>query len=132
GLTRYGLHAETVRILMGMYEASLEFDLRRLPELFCGFHRRPDSTGPTLYPVACAPQAWAARSVYLLLQARLGIQIRAPERKVSFAAPLLPPNLEDTRMEPLQVGEAGAYLIFPRHGRDLWVGAAGRRRDIEM
>jgi len=132
GLTRYGLHAETVRILMGMYEASLEFDLRRLPELFCGFHRRPDSTGPTLYPVACAPQAWAAGSVYLLLQACLGIKIHAPERKVSFAAPLLPPNLDEIRIESLRVGEARADLIFRRQGRDVWIEAERRRGDLEI
>lgn len=132
GLTRYGLHAETVRILMGIYEASLEFDLRRLPELFCGFHRRPDSTGPTLYPVACAPQAWAAGSVYLLLQACLGIEIRALEKKVSFAAPLLPPNLDEVRVESLQVGEAFADLIFRRQGRDVWIEAERRRGDLEI
>ena len=43
-------------------------DLHRLPELFCGFPRRPGE-GPTLYPVACAPQAWAAGAVFMLLQA---------------------------------------------------------------
>ena len=42
-----------------LFEASLHFDLHRLPELFCGFPRRAGA-GPTLYPVACSPQAWAA------------------------------------------------------------------------
>ena len=48
--------------------------LHRLPELFCGFERKRDKA-PTLYPVACAPQAWAACAPYLLLQACLGIDI---------------------------------------------------------
>ena len=48
-----------MRVLSGLFEASLHFDQHRLPELFCGFPRR-EGEGPTLYPVACSPQAWAA------------------------------------------------------------------------
>src|SRR5262249_43161444 len=59
GLARYGLKIAAGRILAGLFDASLFVDLRRLPELFCGFDRRPGE-GPTLYPVACAPQAWSA------------------------------------------------------------------------
>ena len=48
-------------------------DSHRLPELFCGFSKRPEQA-PTLYPVACAPQAWAAGAVFLLLQSCLGMR----------------------------------------------------------
>jgi glycogen debranching enzyme len=44
-----------LRILSGLLDLSLFVDLRRLPELICGFPRRP-GRGPTLYPVARAPQ----------------------------------------------------------------------------
>ncbi|HKT46132.1 MAG TPA: amylo-alpha-1,6-glucosidase [Candidatus Acidoferrales bacterium] len=132
GLTRYAMHAETTRILMGLYEASLDFDLRRLPELFCGFHRRADAMGPTRYPVACLPQAWAAGSVYLLLQACLGIEILAPEKKVAFVVPVLPPNLDEIRIESLRVGDASADLLFRRSGRDVWIEAERRRGNLEI
>ena len=74
GLSLYGFQDAVASILNGLYEASLHVDLHRLPELFCGFHKRTESIGPTLYPVACAPQAWAAAAPYLLLQATLGLQ----------------------------------------------------------
>jgi hypothetical protein len=37
GLARYGLKAEVFKIFRGMFEAAEYMDLRRLPELFCGF-----------------------------------------------------------------------------------------------
>ncbi|PWT85641.1 MAG: amylo-alpha-1,6-glucosidase, partial [Acidobacteria bacterium] len=132
GLSRYGLQSETVRLLMGLYEASLQFDLQRLPELFCGFHRRPDSGGPTQYPVACAPQAWAAGSVYLLLQACMGIAIHAPERKIVFSRPVLPPNLEEIRVDGLRVGDASVDLILKRHDRDVSIEARHKQGDLEI
>ena len=89
GLSLYGFQDAVAAILNGLYEASLHVDLHRLPELFCGFHKRADSGGPTLYPVACAPQAWAAGAPYLLLQASLGLSIKALERQVCFTNPIL-------------------------------------------
>jgi glycogen debranching enzyme len=74
GLARYGLGEQVLHIWTGLFEAGLYFDLRRMPELFCGFPKDPGE-GPVLYPVACAPQAWAAASVFLLLQACLGLEI---------------------------------------------------------
>ena len=56
GLAHYGLKEGVLRILTGLFEASTFLDLHRLPELFCGFERRPGE-GPTLYPVACSPQS---------------------------------------------------------------------------
>jgi glycogen debranching enzyme len=65
GLAHYGFKDNVLQILAGMYEASLFLERRRLPELFCGFERRPGE-GPTLYPVACSPQAWSAATVFML------------------------------------------------------------------
>ncbi len=72
GLSRYGLREATARVLQGLFDASRFMSLNRLPELFCGFARRP-AEKPTLYPMACAPQAWASASPFLLLQACLGL-----------------------------------------------------------
>ncbi|GMA78195.1 hypothetical protein GCM10025880_46120 [Methylorubrum aminovorans] len=59
GLARYGLKEEAARVFEGMFDTSLYYDQKRLPELFCGFMRRRQR-GPVSYPVACSPQAWAA------------------------------------------------------------------------
>ena len=67
-----------LRITSGLFDLASEVMFRRLPELICGFGRRPGK-GPTLYPVACSPQAWAAGSVFMVLQACLGLEIRAGE-----------------------------------------------------
>src|SRR5262249_52913108 len=40
GLSRYGFKAEASRLLDGLFEAAMHFEMRRLPELFCGFARR--------------------------------------------------------------------------------------------
>jgi glycogen debranching enzyme len=77
------------QILAGLFDASIFFDLHRLPELFCGFSREA-GRGPTLYPVACSPQAWAAGAVFILLQACLGLTIRASENTIYFFYPRLP------------------------------------------
>jgi glycogen debranching enzyme len=66
GFARYGFKESAAMVVAGLLDDSLFFDLHRLPELFCGFPRRP-SESPTLYPVACARQAWAAgRSFFCL------------------------------------------------------------------
>src|SRR5216110_2394552 len=59
GFSRYGLTSPAARLLDALLDLSQAIDLHRLPELLCGFHRRAEER-PTLYPVACAPQAWAA------------------------------------------------------------------------
>src|SRR4029077_73511 len=68
GFARYGLKEEAGEVMSGLFDATRAMELHRLPELFCGFERRPN-VGPTLYPSSCAPQAWASASVFLLLQA---------------------------------------------------------------
>ena len=79
GFARYGFADLVGTILTALLDASRFFESHRIPELFCGFHKRRGE-GPTLYPVACSPQAWAAGSVFLLLQAALGLTIDAPNR----------------------------------------------------
>src|SRR6202171_4932531 len=115
GLSLYGFQDAVASILNGLYEASLHVDLHRLPELFCGFHRRSDSSGPTLYPVACAPQAWAAGAPYLLLQASLGLSVKALERQVCFSNPILPSNIDEVRIENLGISDAKCDVVVHRH-----------------
>jgi glycogen debranching enzyme len=131
GFARYGLTQAALRLFRGMFDASLLVDLHRLPELFCGFPRRAGE-GPTLYPVACAPQAWAAGAVYLLLQACLGMRISAPEARVSFTRPILPRFLREVRMENLWVGPAVVDLLLQRHRDDVRIHVLRRTGVVEV
>jgi glycogen debranching enzyme len=132
GLSMYGFQHAVANVLNGLYEASLHVDLHRLPELFCGFHKRADSSGPTLYPVACAPQAWAAGAPYLLLQAALGLNIKALERQISFTNPILPPNIEEVRIENLAVAGGECDVIIHRYASGVAVDVLRKQGEIEV
>lgn len=110
GLARYGCKEEAGTLLASILDASRFMELNRLPELFCGFHKRPGMEGPTLYPVACSPQAWSAGSAYLFLSACLGIQSISQERTVRFSAPRLPDFLQEITLTGLRVGDAALDL----------------------
>jgi glycogen debranching enzyme len=131
GLDRYQLKKPVLDILTGQFDASLFMELHRLPELFCGFARRPGS-GPTLYPVACSPQAWAAAAVFLLVQSCLGLSVRGGEPQVRFSFPLLPPSLREVRILNLKVGEASIDLLLQRHGHDVGINVLRREGQVEV
>lgn len=131
GLARYGAKDEVLRILTGMFDASRHVDLHRMPELFCGFERRQDSS-PTLYPVACAPQAWAAAAVFLLLQSALGLEIDAPARRLSFRWPVLPPFLDEVEIRDLRIGAAAVDLHLRRRENDVALDLLDRRGEVEI
>lgn len=132
GFSHYGLHGPASDVLQGMYEASRHVELQRMPELFCGFHKRPDGSGPTLYPVACAPQAWAAASVFLMLQACLGISVLTAKPEIRLNRPRLPEVLAEVRVLNLQVGASSVDLLFRRRGSRVDTEVIGRRGDIEV
>lgn len=113
GFARYGFKQLACKVMTGFFEASVFLASYRLPELFCGFRRR-QGEGPTLYPVACAPQAWAAGSVFLMLQACLGLSANATDSKVYFDSPLLPEFVERVRIENLTVRESFLDLVVDR------------------
>jgi glycogen debranching enzyme len=113
GLARYGETAGSERILTALFEASRAVDASRLPELMCGFPRQMGEA-PTLYPVACSPQAWAAGSVFLLLQGLLGLSIKAEARQVRLTRPRMPGFLSSLTIRNLRVGE-GEIDLFLDH-----------------
>jgi glycogen debranching enzyme len=131
GMSRYGFHEAVLTLLAGLFDASQFVEIHRLPELFCGFHRRTGE-GPTLYPVACAPQSWAAASGFLLLQAALGMEIRAPERLVRFRHARLPAFLEQVEVNHLVVGDAELDLAFTRQAQGVVVSVTRKRGDVEV
>jgi glycogen debranching enzyme len=132
GFARYELKGSAAMVLAGLMDASIFFDLHRLPELFCGFPRRPGES-PTLYPVACAPQAWASAAVFLSLQSCLGLDILAPERKVVFSKPFLPQFLPRVSIRDLKVGDASVDLLLTRHDEgDVGVNVLRRKGALEV
>jgi glycogen debranching enzyme len=132
GLGRYGLTDGVAAVANGLFDASLHIDLQRMPELFCGFRRRPGE-GPTLYPVACAPQAWAAGAVFLILQACLGLSIEAVESKVNVSHARLPECLDNVTIRGLTVGPGTSVdLLFDRHTHDVGVTVLGRTGHVAV
>jgi glycogen debranching enzyme len=94
-------------------------ELNRLPELFCGFHQRSNLEGPTLYPVACSPQAWAAGSAYQLLESCLGITLQPGRDVVQFSLPELPALLEWIELKNLYVGGSTIDLRLEKNAQEL-------------
>jgi len=132
GFSFYGLQDEVAKILDGLHEASRHVELHRLPELFCGFHKRPETNGPTLYPVACSPQAWAAGSVYMLIEACLGLSVRATERQICFTKPRLPSKLNEVRIQNLRVADASADFLIRRDGTTVKVEILRKTGNVEI
>ena len=130
GLARYGFKDHASQILKGLFEASL-FVEYRLPELFCGFYRR-EGEGPVPYPVACSPQAWSAGSVFLLLQAILGIQIDAADSRLSFVRPVLPDFLDEIQISNLKVGAGCVDVSVHRRAQHATVEIKRREGQVEL
>jgi glycogen debranching enzyme len=114
GLARYGQKAAIATLCEGLFMAGTYMDLRRLPELFCGF-RRQRGQGPTLYPVACSPQAWASATPFSLLEAALGLQFDPFNGEIRLCNPQLPPFLDEVLLHNLQLGTANVDLRIRRH-----------------
>jgi glycogen debranching enzyme len=114
GFSRYGMQDHATRILNSLYEVSRHVELNRLPELFCGFHKRPEANGPTLYPVACSPQAWAAGSAFLLLRASLGLTVQAHSPQIHFEKPSLPMGIDELRIRNLRMNNSSADFLVRR------------------
>jgi glycogen debranching enzyme len=120
GLARYGHTDAALRVLSGLYDASLYFHQHRLPELFCGFPRRPGE-GPTLYPVACSPQAWASATAAAMLQACLGLNADAVDRVLSLRSARLPDNVDWMELRDLRIGAARVDLKLQRYAHGVGI-----------
>jgi glycogen debranching enzyme len=117
GMARYGERARAVQLLNEVFEAANQFSMR-LPELFCGF-RRVAGEGPTPYPVACLPQAWASGSLFMLLQACLGVSIDGRGRRLHIERPQLPIGIESLAIRDLWIGGRSIDLQFQRIGTEV-------------
>jgi glycogen debranching enzyme len=131
GLARYGLKKSVGHLFGALFDAATYMDLRRLPELFCGF-RREKGRGPTLYPVACAPQAWASATPFTLLEAALGLEFDAAHGEIRLRNPRLPAFINDLVLRDLQLGPSSADLRVRRHGDDVSLEVLRTRGQIRV
>ncbi|GBF26860.1 hypothetical protein MnTg02_01902 [bacterium MnTg02] len=125
GFARYGMKDEVLQILRGLFESSTYFQQRRVPELFCGFVRRQHQ-GPTNYPVACSPQAWASAAPFAMLQACLGLEFDYQADEIIFNAPRLPEFLDQVCIRGLTLGDSRVDVLLRRHDSDVAVNVLAR------
>jgi len=129
GMARYGQKQAAARVFGALFDAASYMDLRRLPELFCGFVRR-QRNAPTQYPVACSPQAWASATTLCLLQATLGLELFDGSHEVAFFRPVLPDFIDHVHLRNLRLSSGSVDVLLHRYGND--VAATVTRRDGDV
>jgi glycogen debranching enzyme len=131
GFARYGFRNEAARVFQGLFAASSYIDLRRLPELFCGFVRR-QGQGPTFYPVACSPQAWAAATPLSLIESCLGLSFDIERGEIGFDRPVLPDFTEQINLRRLALNGELVDVALRRTGGNVALDVTSRTGDIRV
>jgi glycogen debranching enzyme len=131
GFARYGLKHSVAHLFKGLFDAAGYMDLRRLPELFCGFQRER-RRGPVLYPVACAPQAWASATAFTLLEAALGLEFDAVRGEIRLRDPRLPEFLNEVVLRDLRLGASSVDLRVRRHDDEISLEVLRTRGQIQV
>jgi glycogen debranching enzyme len=131
GFARYGLAHSVAHLFKALFDAASYMDLRRLPELFCGFQRER-RRGPVLYPVACAPQAWASATPFSLLEAALGLEFDAGRGEIRLRNPRLPEFLNEVILRDLRLGSSSVDLRVRRHGEEVSLEVLRTRGEIQV
>lgn len=129
GLARYGHKKAAQSIFEGIFDSALYDDLRRLPELFCGFERRRRQ-GPTSYPVACSPQAWAAATPFAMVAASIGCHIDPEAKALQLTRPVLPKFLDDLTIRNITIGDSRVDLRLARVEGDVTTAVLRRDGDV--
>jgi glycogen debranching enzyme len=131
GFARHGMKRSAERVFKALFDAATYMELRRLPELFCGFQRQR-GRGPTLYPVACAPQAWASATPFTLLEASLGLEFDQQNNEIRLRNPTLPAFLDEVVLRNLQLGQSSVDLRLHRHKDEVSVDIPRRHGGIQV
>lgn len=111
GLKEHRFQREAEKLIQGLIDTAAQFPQHRLPELFCGYSREQGE--PVPYPVACSPQAWAAGTAFVLLQAMTGVA-PDPEQGRIRLQPSLPPGMSKLTVKNLRVGNGTLDLRLVR------------------
>jgi len=131
GLARYQAKDFIETMFSGLFSAATYMDQRRLPELFCGF-RRQRGHGPTLYPVACSPQAWASATSFTLLETSLGLEFDPFAREIRLRNPRLPEFLDEVMLRDLRLASSSVDLCVRRHGETVSLDTPRINGDIRV
>ncbi|HZS64119.1 MAG TPA: amylo-alpha-1,6-glucosidase [Xanthobacteraceae bacterium] len=131
GLARYNQKTAVERLFNALFDAASYMEFRRLPELFCGL-QRARGRGPTLYPVACSPQAWASATPFALLAASLGLEFDPQAGEIRMRNPHLPVFLDEVVLRKLRLGEASLDVKVRRHRGDVSVEVLESRGTIQL
>lgn len=131
GMAHYGFKKIAGRLLLSLLDLSGEVELHRLPELICGLKRRP-TEGPTLYPVACSPQAWSAATPFFILEACLGLSMDAERSRIAFDCPYLPEGIPQLSIRNLRCGKAVVDLLLERRSDSVLVHCESKQNDAEI
>jgi glycogen debranching enzyme len=129
GFARYGLKHAASKVFNALFHAATYMDLRRLPELYCGFSRLARNA-PTQYPVACSPQAWASAAPLCLLQASLGLELLDRTGEIKFYRPTLPDFLDSVHLRNLRLSSGSADVLLHRQGEHIAVTVTRREGNV--
>jgi glycogen debranching enzyme len=131
GLARYQSKRSIETLFTGLFHAATYMDHRRLPEVFCGFQRH-SGQGPTLYPVACSPQAWASATPFTLLEAALGLEFDLFKGEIRLRNPRLPEFLEEVTLRDLRIGSSSVDLRVRRYNDTVLLNTPRISGDIQV
>ena len=131
GLARYGNKRGVGVVFEALVRATSYMDNRRTPELYCGFPRRP-GRGPTLYPAACSPQAWAAGAPFFMLQAMLGLSFDPAARHIRLVNPSVPAFAGDVTVRNLSLAGASVDFVVRQDGEAISLQVLRTRGDLQV
>jgi glycogen debranching enzyme len=131
GFSRYGFKREAMRVSEAVFDAAVYQEHRRLPELFCGFLRKP-RRGPVRYPVACSPQAWAAAAPFALIGACLGLELSAGRNEICMNDPMLPSRARQILIRKLRLNNTVVDLKLLAENGDVAVNVLHRSGDARV
>jgi glycogen debranching enzyme len=120
GLARSGRSAEACALTDELFNASVHFPEHRFTELWCGL-ARGETAAPVAYSSACSPQVWAAGTPFLCLQACLGLNLDAAQKRVTVSNPVLPAYIERLDLDEVPLAGGRFGLRFKRSGDDVSV-----------
>jgi glycogen debranching enzyme len=118
GMRQYGFGEAAERVARALFEAAIEFPLRRPPELFCGDSRETGKP-PTQYWNTCTPQLWSAAAMFACASSILGLAADS-RRKTLHIAPIKTGIWK--RIEVTGLHFAGQRIDFAVVGTDIKVG----------
>lgn len=131
GMARYGRKKCIAAVFEALIRATTYMDHRRIPELYCGFRRRP-GRGPTLYPAACSPQAWASGAPFHMLQSLLGLEFDHGAREIRLVRPLVPAFVGDVTVRNLRLADASVDFVVRQNDGAISLQVLRVRGDVRV